>query len=150
MNLFNHLKNEHQRQRTLLQKLVETSGDSAERNELFSKLKMELERHAIAEEHVLYSRMMASDGRDDAVHSVAEHKEMRDLVEELSTTDTSSSAWLPKMKHLSDRVLHHIDEEERDTFPKAKEGLNEQQISDLAMAYKRRSTEAAQEISSAR
>jgi len=149
MTIFDHLRRDHQIQRSLLAKLAETAGDSDARNRLFASLREELETHAIAEEHVLYSRMMTGESRDKAVHSVAEHKALRDLVDELIDTEMSSPAWLPKLRTLREKVEHHLDEEESETFVEAQEQLSELEVLELAIAFNRRSDEARAEIESA-
>ena len=80
--IFEDLKNDHNKHRKLLEQLGETQGDSPERRELFEQLRKELQAHAAAEEESLYATMLASpDLRDEARHSVAEHKEIDDFLE---------------------------------------------------------------------
>ncbi|MCJ2183998.1 hemerythrin domain-containing protein [Novosphingobium sp. 1949] len=147
--IFKDLKADHDRHRTLLAQLAETSGDSEERRTLFAELRTELQAHAAAEEESLYAAMLADpDLRDDARHSVAEHKEIDDFLGELVDTDMSSSAWLMTFKDLRHRYLHHIDEEEEDMFPAAAKGLSraeEQRIAKVFEARKPRELELAEE-----
>ena len=56
--IFDRLKEDHDRHRALLDRLLETHGDSAERERLFEELTKELKSHAAAEEQALYSTMM--------------------------------------------------------------------------------------------
>jgi hemerythrin superfamily protein len=124
--IFKDLKADHDRHRDMLAKLGETSGDSEERRTLFGDLRKELQAHAAAEEESLYAPMLADpDLRDDARHSVAEHKEVDDMLGELVETDMSSPAWLTKFKDMRHRYLHHIDEEEEEMFPNAEDGLSD-------------------------
>jgi Hemerythrin HHE cation binding domain len=82
--IFAELKRDHDRQRKLLDAIAETSGDSEERRTLFEELRQELQAHAAAEEESLYATMLADpDLRDDARHSVSEHKEVDDMLGEL-------------------------------------------------------------------
>ena len=50
MNIYEALRESHEMQRTLLQELVRTVGNGPERLEIFESLKIELNRHAGAEE----------------------------------------------------------------------------------------------------
>ena len=112
------LADDHDNQRKLLDQLMETSGDSEERRELFEKLTKELKSHAAAEEQALYSEMLADpEVNDETRHSVAEHHEIDEMLNDLAATDMSSSAWMQKFKELDHRYRHHIDEEEDDHFP---------------------------------
>ncbi|MGE4303828.1 MAG: hemerythrin domain-containing protein [Novosphingobium sp.] len=137
--IFEDLKNDHNKHRKLLEQLGETQGDSPERRELFEQLRKELQAHAAAEEESLYATMLASpDLRDEARHSVAEHKEIDDFLAELIDTDMSSSAWLTKFKDMRHRYLHHIDEEEEEMFPTAAKTLSDKAEQRLAKVFEQR------------
>lgn len=123
--IFEKLKSDHNRHRDLLEQISGTIGDSNERKQMFEDLRKELQAHAAAEEESLYATMLADpELRDDARHSVSEHKEIDDFLGELIETDMSSPAWLTKFKQMRARYLHHIDEEEQDMFPKAAKKLD--------------------------
>lgn len=118
--LFADLKADHDRQRDLLARLAETSGDTPERRELFEELMLDISAHAAAEEETLYATMLANpDLREDARHSVSEHKEVDDMLGELRDMDMSSGGWLTHFKTMRHRYEHHIGEEEEDMFPAA-------------------------------
>jgi iron-sulfur cluster repair protein YtfE (RIC family) len=125
MSIYERLKADHDRQRDLAARIVETAGDSKERRELWQAFKVELEAHASAEEQSFYAGLMqAPAASDQARHSVTEHKEMADLCEEIDEIDMSSGAWLTRFKKLKDDVEHHLDEEEADVFPLARENMS--------------------------
>lgn len=137
--IFKDLKADHERHRTLLEKLADTRGDSAERREMFEELRTELQAHAAAEEESLYAIMLKDpDLRDSARHSVAEHKEIDDMLGELVETDMSSGAWLTRFKELRHRYLHHIDEEEQEMFPEADDGLSRAETREAARTFEER------------
>lgn len=116
--VLNRLEKDHNDQRDLLDRIAKTEGDSAERRELFTELNKELKSHAAAEEQAVYSEMLADPKvSDETRHSVAEHHEIDEMLNDLAATDMSSSAWLQKFKKLDDRYRHHITEEEDDHFP---------------------------------
>ncbi len=136
MNLFEALRADHDTQRTLLDLLVKTHGDSEGREELFEKVKKELSAHAAAEERALYVPMMEQDlTQEKARHSVAEHHEIDELVEELENTDFSSPGWVATAKKLQHLVTHHLDEEEQEVFQLAGRALDEQAKTRLAGTY---------------
>lgn len=146
-NIFEALRDDHETQRTLLDILVKTRGDSEGREELFEKLKMELDAHAVAEEKAFYSYLMGRDlTQPKARHSVAEHQEIDDCVEELENMDFSSPAWLPKMKRLRELVVHHLDEEEHEVFQMAGKALNESEKQELAGEYRDEKEEAEENL----
>ncbi|MCU4388271.1 hemerythrin domain-containing protein [Acinetobacter haemolyticus] len=148
MNIFEALRESHDKQRSLAKKLVETSGHSEERKELFDFLKNELYAHSVAEDRYLYIPLMFDDvGLDITRHALAEHHEMDELVETLEETDMSSPSWLATAKQLSEKVHHHLKEEEHKFFQQAgkiladaeKEKLGKQYLAE----YKKYKTETA-------
>ena len=101
MKIFEALREDHDKQRSLLDILAETSGDTEVRRDYFRQLKDELESHAVAEERYFYSPLMQSDSAIElSRHGVAEHHEIDELVETLENTDMSSPAWLTHLKAL--------------------------------------------------
>jgi len=122
--------------------LVKTSGDSRGRREIFDRLKSALEAHAAAEERVFYAALLKDDvGRPHAAHSIAEHEEVRELLETLDEMDFDSPAWLPKARTLVERNTHHIEEEEKEIFPVAGRVMTAAQKEELAALFEPTKTE---------
>jgi hypothetical protein len=138
MNIFEALRESHDRQRSYAKRLVETSGDTPERVEAYKQLKAELQAHETAEERHFYIPLMAFDnGVDLSRHAISEHHEMDEMMEELDETEMSSPAWLATAKKLSDKVHHHLREEEQKFFQMAGKLLNEKQKVQLAGEYEK-------------
>jgi hypothetical protein len=117
LDIFGLLIMDHELHRDLLDALGETQGESVDRTELFERLTREIKSHAAAEEQALYSTMMRKpETTDETRHSVAEHQEIQELLNDLAATPMSSGAWMTKFRTLRDRYTHHIDEEESDKF----------------------------------
>ena len=135
--IFKQLKADHDQHRKLLDQIDQTKGDSPERAELFEKFRVEVTAHAASEEMSLYATMLADpELREEAQHSVAEHKEIEDYLTELYEMDFGSSGWLTRFRTMKDRYLHHIDEEEEEMFPAADEELSAATKKDIAATYK--------------
>ena len=138
-DIFDRLKEDHDRHRELIEKICATTGEGDDRKDLFEKFKVEVTAHAAAEEESLYATMLARENlRHDAVHSVSEHKEIGDLLQELADADLGASGWLTRFKTLQDRYLHHIDEEEEEMFPAAAEGLSDEKAVELRAIFEKR------------
>ena len=138
--IFQDLKADHDRHRKLLKQLAKTSEDDGEkREELFEDLRLELQAHAAAEEESLYATMLGKpDLRDEARHSVSEHKEIDDFLGELVEIDFESEEWTEKFEEMKERYLHHIEEEEEEMFPSASEGLTSEEEAKLAKIFEAR------------
>ncbi|MGO1305293.1 MAG: hemerythrin domain-containing protein, partial [Sphingomonas parapaucimobilis] len=112
-DIYADLKRDHDKQREMLKELAELKGDGAKRKKLFEAFRIEVQSHAAAEEESLYATMLGEpELRDDARHSVSEHKEIDDLLGEMMDLDFASDEWESKFFHMRHRYEHHIDEEE--------------------------------------
>ena len=136
MKIFEALRQDHEKQRLLMNILMKTTGSSQSRISYFAELKTELANHALAEERHFYAPLMEFDDTiEPSRHAVAEHHEIDELIAKVEQDDMSSSAWMAHMKNLQHKVLHHLAEEERDFFQQARKVLSTKQNTNLADAY---------------
>jgi hemerythrin superfamily protein len=138
-DIFARLKVDHDRHRKLLAQIEQTTGASDERAALFAEFTYEAKGHAAAEEQALYSTVLRKPpltacGR----HSVAEHHEIEEALNDIAATDMSTGGWLTKFKSLSERYLHHIQEEEDEMFPKFAAELTEEDATFMREVFDRR------------
>jgi hypothetical protein len=140
-NVYERIKKDHDVHRKLLADLAKTSGDSAERRELWKQFYYDVKSHAAAEEETFYSKLMEDPkGQDDARHSVAEHKEMDDIMEELQAMDFSSPGWLQRFGTLKHEYEHHMEEEENDIFKKGRKVFSDQEAVTFGERFSERKT----------
>ena len=134
--IFDVIRDDHETQRTLVSLLTETEGGSAGRAELWPRLKRELQAHAGAEERFFYVPLMEHDMTQEAArHSVAEHKELDDFIEQLDSYDMSGPQWLRTARQLAERLTHHLDEEEIEIYPVAGRVLSDAEKTSLGSEY---------------
>ncbi|WP_413692225.1 hemerythrin domain-containing protein [Psychromonas sp. KJ10-2] len=135
-NIFEELRESHEKQRLLMDALTSTKGDSATRQIFYADLKEELQQHAIAEERYFYAPLIKKD-KTVALsrHGIAEHHSIDKIIERLDNTEFSSPAWLTIMHSLQHRVLHHLEEEEHRFFQMAGKVFTEDQKLHLATQY---------------
>ena len=74
-------------------------------------------------------------GLDITRHALAEHHEMDELVEKLEETDMSNPGWLAIAKQLSEKVHHHLKEEEHKFFQQAGKILEDDEKEKLGKKY---------------
>lgn len=138
-DIYAELKRDHDKQRAMLEELSELRGDGDKRQALFETFRLEVQSHAAAEEESLYATMLGNpELRDEARHSVAEHKEVDDLIGELLGLEPTTDKWEEKFAHLRHRYEHHIDEEEEEMFPAADAELDDATETKLAETYAER------------
>ena len=138
-DIFARLKQDHNRQRDLLDKIAQTHGESNERAVLFETFTIDAKSHAAAEEQALYSTMMRKpETTSDTRHSVAEHHEIEEALNDLAATDMATGAWLIKFKEVKHDYLHHIDEEEDEHFPEFAKYLTSEDERYMKSVFERR------------
>lgn len=138
-DIFDRLKQDHDRHRELLDRIGDTHGESEEREQLFTELTKELKSHAAAEEQALYSTMLRKPPTtDETRHSVAEHHEIDEALNDLAATDMASGAWLQKFKSFEHQYRHHITEEEEDHFPDFEQYLTKDDEQHMERVFERR------------
>lgn len=141
-SIYDAITQDHDSHRALLAKIANTSGDSAERREHWTAFYEDVKSHAAAEEETFYSKLISETwGQDAARHSVHEHQQLDDLMEELNQTDMSSPGWLVKFKTLKHDYEHHMDEEESDVFNRARKVIGEEHNNGFGMRFEARKRE---------
>lgn len=137
--IYEAIREDHEVHRKLLNQIAATEGDSEARRSAWECFYYDVKSHAAAEEETFYSKLIAEPkGQDDARHSVHEHQELDDIMEELNDMDMSSPGWLTRFKTLKHEYEHHMDEEEEDIFSKAREVLSEDKDGKIASSFNER------------
>jgi len=137
-DILTKIREDHDRQRELASRILDTSGATDERARLFHDLAVELRAHAAAEERAFYSALMeTADGRGQASHSVKEHEEARGILEDLEDMDQSSPGWLQRFRTLAEENEHHMSEEEDEVFALARGVLGDEALEALAVDFAR-------------
>jgi hypothetical protein len=133
MDAITLLKTDHEKVSGIFEKLEETTERAEKtREELFMKLKQELDLHAHVEETIFYPVLKKSDEtRDITMEGIQEHHVVKVLLRELDAMGVGSETWTAKLKVLKENVEHHVEEEEEDMFKSAREVLSREQLEEL-------------------
>ena len=138
-DIFARLREDHEKHRDLLARLAATKDGSGERAELFEEFTLEVKGHAAAEEQALYSTMMRKPAATDEVrHSVAEHHEIEELLNDMAATDLASGEWVDKLRRLDHDYRHHIREEEDEHFKDFEKLLTDEDRDHMRAVFERR------------
>lgn len=135
--LYDALRASHEVQRSLLRSLVRIR-DAGKRQAVFTELRIELAAHEAAEERALYVPMLMDDaGLDASRHALHEHHQIDELVADLQGLAIDGKAWGKKAAELSEKVHHHLREEEKKFFQVSGKILSEAQKTREARRYLR-------------
>lgn len=138
-DIYEVIKADHDRHRELLETIGDTTGASETRKSAWDEFYHDVKAHAAAEEETFYSKLISKTwGQDSARHSVHEHQQLDDLMEDLNQSDMASGGWLTKFKTLRHDYEHHIDEEENEVFARAREVIPQSEIKGYGKAFKTR------------
>jgi hemerythrin-like domain-containing protein len=139
MNAFNLLKADHKKVADILEKLDATSERALKtREELFTKLKMELDVHSRIEETIFYPVLEEADETHElTLEALEEHALVKQLLEELHSLAKDDEQWTAKFTVLKENVEHHVEEEEGEMFKRARKVLSEEAIETLGTRMER-------------
>jgi hypothetical protein len=137
-NIFEALRESHELQRSLCRKLLRSPPRSERRIALFTELRVELAAHAAAEERFLYVPVLMSDaGLASSRHALHEHHEIDEIIEDMQVVDKAGAGWMARARKLSEKVHHHLREEEKKFFQVSGKLLDQTQKRRLAAQYRR-------------
>ncbi|WP_295684183.1 hemerythrin domain-containing protein [uncultured Nevskia sp.] len=137
-SIYDALRESHVRQRSLCRKLLLSKAHTEQRTELFTELRIELAAHAAAEERFLYVPILLDDmGLSSSRHALHEHHQIDELIEDMQVLDHSGRSWMASAKKLSEKVHHHLREEEKKFFQVSGKILNDAQKQRAAKQYRK-------------
>lgn len=117
--VFRVLAEEHGEAGALLKRI---KANPDKRMDLWPKVRQELTSHEKGEMAELYPVLRQfAETRSIAEHHDREAGELSSLIERIDQTAPSSGEWDRFFEQLVDMVEHHVDEEEKDIFPKAQQ-----------------------------
>jgi hypothetical protein len=137
MTIYDILRESHAIQRSLCRRLLRSPPHSERRIALFTDLRIELAAHAAAEERFLYAPILQEDaGLKPSRHALHEHHQIDEIVEDMQDRDHNGSGWMARARKLSEKVHHHLREEETKFFQASGKLLGVTQKRKLASQYR--------------
>lgn len=111
------LEADHQRVEALFKEFKSASGDRAAKFAIAQVICSELTLHSMVEEEIFYPAFAAATGDRQIVEPAQkEHQEVKDLIAKVPQAESLEGAMEVLMRH----VMHHVEEERRGMFAKAK------------------------------
>ena len=128
MNILELLKEDHQKVAELFAR-VEATESEKQHQQLFEKIKAELEMHTHIEETILYPVLAEKEPLKELIlESFEEHRQVKTLIREISALVEGSEKLDAKLKVMGENIEHHVSEEEKMLFPRAAWLLSQQQL----------------------
>ena len=142
------LKQDHDEVKKIMEKLDTTTERGVKtREELFTKLKNEMEVHEIIEEEIFYPALKEHPkAKEIVLEGYEEHHVVDTIMGEISAVPYDDETWGAKFSVMKENIEHHIEEEEGDMFKTARQVLSKQELEELGERMEQRKATAAASV----
>jgi hemerythrin-like domain-containing protein len=116
-----------------LDSLRGASGDGAKsrRKDLTGQVTVELVRHSVAEEVLVYPQVDDEVSADEAEHAREEHAEAEKTLQRLEKLDADDPRFDDELATLMEEIRHHIEDEEGQMFAHMRQVLGGEELRKL-------------------
>ena len=127
------LKDDHDTLKKILNDLDSTTERGVKtREELFTRVRRELEVHEAIEEEIFYPALKEHPKAKELVLEAYEEHNVVDMVmAEIQDTPYDDETWGAKLTVMKENIEHHIEEEEGEMFPQAREVFARSELQEL-------------------
>jgi hemerythrin superfamily protein len=132
VNAIDLLEQQHREVEELFEEFEGASEGAAKTKErLCREISDQLAMHAEIEEKLFYPEAKQENTEELLRESVEEHLAMKRILADLLESDPSDDQFEAKMKVLQEQVEHHVEEEEKELFPKVRKACSKEELEDL-------------------
>jgi hemerythrin superfamily protein len=110
---------------------AETNDAKARRKELADQVTIELVRHSVAEEVLVYPQVEEKVGKDEAEHARKEHAEAEETLAQLEKLDADDPGFDAEIAKLIGEIRHHIEDEEGQIFARMRDVMDRDELQKL-------------------
>ena len=105
-----------------------TEEKQARRKELAEQVTIELVRHSVAEEVIVYPSVEGKVGEEEVEHAREEHAEAEETLKKLEKLDADDPKFDDELATLMDEIRHHISEEEGEMFAHMRQAFSQDEL----------------------
>ena len=121
------LAQEHEAVLVIFDKMLATDDtQTMQRKMLLMKLGYALDKHAYAEEHVVYPALREANETADAEELETEHGQVKEFLYRLGHMAADDPAWIDTVREFRSAVEAHARMEEEQVFPRLRNGIDEE------------------------
>jgi hemerythrin-like domain-containing protein len=139
------LKDDHDKVKKILNDLDSTTERGVKtREELFAKVRQELEVHESIEEEIFYPALRRfAEAKSIVLEAYEEHDVVDAIMSDLVATPVSDETWAAKLSVMKENLEHHIEEEEGEMFDQARQVMTRGELQKLGEEMQARKEELA-------
>jgi hypothetical protein len=143
MDALQLLKADHEKVKGLLNELDRTTERGVKtREDLFTRLRRELEGHESIEEEIFYPALNEHPKTKELIlEAYEEHHVVDQVMHEIEATAFDDETWGAKLTVMKENLEHHIEEEEREMFKQALQVFDRDELSALGEQMETRKRE---------
>ena len=102
MTAIDILKKDHRKVDDLF---TQIESDGSDKKQIFGQIYNELTLHSQAEETFFYPELeLSSETSGDVQHSYKEHQQVKDMLEDLASSDPNAAVWMTRLNELKESV----------------------------------------------
>ena len=105
-----------------------TDEAKARRKDVADQVTIELVRHSVAEEVLVYPKVEKQVSSDEAEHAREEHAEAEETLQRLEKLDADDSSFDDELATLMEEIRHHIEDEEGQMFAHMRQVIDEDEL----------------------
>ena len=121
------LAQEHEAVLMIFDKMLATDEtQTTQRKMLLMKLGYALDKHAYAEEHVVYPALREANETADAEELETEHGQVKEFLYRLGHMEADDPRWIDTVREFRASVEAHARMEEDQVFPRLRDGIDEE------------------------
>src|SRR3954453_22227613 len=111
-----------------------TDEDKERRKSVTEQVTIELVRHSVAEEVIVYPEVEDKVSADEAEHAREEHAEAEETLQRLEKLDADDPSFDDELATLMKEIRHHIEDEEGEMFAHMRQVLDADELRRLGAA----------------
>jgi hemerythrin superfamily protein len=132
VNAIDLLEQQHREVEDLFDEFEDTGeGAKKTRERLCREISDQLAVHAEIEEKLFYPESKQPETEDLLRESVEEHLAVKRLLAEIMEGGIEDEQFEARMAVLKEQVEHHVEEEEKELFPKVRKSCSKEELEDL-------------------
>lgn len=133
MDALQLLAKDHAEVKKMLEELDDTTERAIKtREQVFTKLRTDLEVHEAIEEEIFYPALKDHPKtRDIAMEGYEEHHVVDTVMGEMLELEVSDETWTAKFTVMKENLEHHIEEEEQEMFAQARQVFDRDELDAL-------------------
>jgi hemerythrin superfamily protein len=132
MNAVDLLEKQHREVEELFEEFEDASeGAKKTRERVCREISDQLAVHAEIEEKLFYPEAKQENTEELLRESVEEHLAIKRILADILQDGIDHENFEARMKVLKEQVEHHVEEEEKDLFPKVRKSCSKEELEDL-------------------